>query len=64
MTINPIQNSATAAMATAGRVDAVREFNLLIDKYGAEYGKRPGAQVLIVTELAPAAPNSLAMPQN
>ena len=33
-------------------VDAVREFNLLIDSYGAEYGKRPGAQVLIVTQSA------------
>ncbi len=31
-------------------VDAVREFNLLTDTYGAEYGKRPGAQVLIVTQ--------------
>ena len=31
-------------------VDAVREFNLLTDSYGAEYGKRPGAQVLIVTQ--------------
>ncbi len=31
-------------------VDAVREFNLLVDSYGAEYGKRPGAQVLIVTQ--------------
>ncbi len=31
-------------------VDAVREFNLLIDSYGAEYGKHPGAQVLIVTQ--------------
>lgn len=30
-------------------VDAVREFNLLRDSYGAEYGKRPGAQVLVVT---------------
>jgi hypothetical protein len=30
-------------------VDAVREFNVLRDNYGAEYGKRPGAQVLIVT---------------
>ncbi len=29
--------------------DAVREFNLLTDSYGAEYGKRPSAQVLIVT---------------
>jgi len=31
-------------------VEAVREFNLLRDSYGAEYGKRPGAQVLIVTQ--------------
>ena len=31
-------------------VDAIREFNLLTDSYGAEYGKRPGAQVLIVTQ--------------
>ena len=31
-------------------VDAVREFNVLRDSYGAEYGKRPGAQVTIVTQ--------------
>ncbi|HEY7388240.1 MAG TPA: carboxypeptidase-like regulatory domain-containing protein [Bryobacteraceae bacterium] len=31
-------------------VDAVREFNVLTDSYGAEYGKRPGAQVLILTQ--------------
>jgi len=31
-------------------IDAVREFNLLVDSYGAEYGKRPGAQVLIVSQ--------------
>ena len=31
-------------------VDAVREFNVLRDSYGAEYGKRPGAQVAIVTQ--------------
>lgn len=31
-------------------VDAVREFNLLPDSYGAQYGKRPGGQVLIVTQ--------------
>ena len=30
-------------------VDAVREFNVQRDSYGAEFGKRPGAQVLIVT---------------
>jgi hypothetical protein len=31
-------------------VDAVREFNVLRDSYGAEFGKRPGGQVLIVTQ--------------
>jgi hypothetical protein len=31
-------------------IDAVREFNLLSDTYGAEYGKRAGGQVLIVTQ--------------
>jgi hypothetical protein len=30
-------------------VDAVREFSVVKDTYGAEYGKRPGAQVIIVT---------------
>jgi hypothetical protein len=30
-------------------VDAVREFAIVKDAYGAEYGKRPGAQVNIVT---------------
>ncbi len=31
-------------------VEAVREFNVLRDSYDAEYGKRPGAQVNIVTQ--------------
>ena len=31
-------------------VDAVREFNVLRDDYGAGYGKRPGGQVLLVTK--------------
>ncbi len=31
-------------------VEAVREFNVLRDSYSAQYGKRPGAQVLIVTQ--------------
>jgi hypothetical protein len=31
-------------------IDAVREFNLLTDTYGAEYGKRSGAQVNVVTQ--------------
>ncbi|HET8637531.1 MAG TPA: carboxypeptidase-like regulatory domain-containing protein [Acidobacteriaceae bacterium] len=30
-------------------VDAVREFNVVTDAYGAEYGKRAGAQISIVT---------------
>jgi len=31
-------------------VDAVREFNVLTDSYGAEYGKRAGGQVSVVTQ--------------
>ena len=31
-------------------IDGVREFNVLTDAYSAEYGKRPGAQVLVVTQ--------------
>jgi hypothetical protein len=31
-------------------VESVREFNVLRDSYGAEYGKRPGAQIIIVTQ--------------
>ena len=30
-------------------VDAVREFNVLENAYGAEYGKRPGGQISVVT---------------
>jgi hypothetical protein len=30
-------------------VEAVREFNVVSDNYGAQYGKRPGAQISIVT---------------
>lgn len=30
-------------------VDAVREFNVVTDAYGAEFGKRPGAQVTVVS---------------
>ncbi len=31
-------------------VDGVREFNVQRDSYSAEFGKRPGAQVIIVTQ--------------
>ena len=31
-------------------IDAVREFNVLTDTYSAEYGKRAGAQVNVVTQ--------------
>ena len=31
-------------------IDAVREFNVLTDTYSAEYGKRAGAQVAMVTQ--------------
>jgi hypothetical protein len=31
-------------------VDAVREFNVLRDSYGPEYGKHPGGQVTIITQ--------------
>ncbi len=31
-------------------IDAVREFNLLTDSYSAEYGKRSGGQVNVVTQ--------------
>ena len=30
-------------------VDAIEEFNILRDDYGVEFGKRPGAQVVLVT---------------
>jgi len=31
-------------------IEAVREFNVLTSAYSAEYGKRPGAQVTVVTQ--------------
>ena len=31
-------------------IDAVREFNVQRDTYGAEYGKKPGGQISIVTQ--------------
>jgi hypothetical protein len=31
-------------------IDAIREFNVLTDTYGAEYGKRDGGQVVVVTQ--------------
>ncbi len=45
---NNMQPGGTSGMLLG--VDGVREFNVLRDSYGAEYGKRPGGQVLIVTQ--------------
>ena len=38
-------------------IDAVREFNVLTDTYGAEYGKRAGAQVIVATQSAANVPH-------
>jgi hypothetical protein len=56
--LNGIEYAGTSQLAvTPGGVsgellgvDAVREFNALTDTYGAEYGKRAGAQVSVVTQ--------------
>jgi hypothetical protein len=45
---NNMQPGGTSGMLLG--VDAVREFNVLRDSYGAEFGKRPGGQVVIVTQ--------------
>ena len=44
-----INNTPGGASGQLLGVDAVREFSVVTDTYGAEYGKRPGAQVNIVT---------------
>ena len=44
-----INNTPGGASGQLLGVDAVREFNVVSDTYGAEYGKRPGGQVSIVT---------------
>jgi hypothetical protein len=56
--VNGIEHTGASQLAvTPGGVsgymlgiDAVREFNLLTDTYGAEYGKRAGGQVVVVTQ--------------
>ncbi|HEY2843262.1 MAG TPA: TonB-dependent receptor, partial [Bryobacteraceae bacterium] len=56
--LNGVEYSGTSQLAvTPGGVsgdllgiDAVREFNVLTDTYSAEYGKRAGAQVSVVTQ--------------
>src|SRR5437016_13143510 len=45
---NNMQPGGTSGMLLG--VDAVRVFNVLRDSYGAEFGKRPGGQVVIVTQ--------------
>jgi hypothetical protein len=44
-----INNTPGGASGQLLGVDAVREFQVVSDAYGAEYGKRPGAQINIVT---------------
>ncbi|HEY1241869.1 MAG TPA: carboxypeptidase-like regulatory domain-containing protein [Bryobacteraceae bacterium] len=44
-----INNTPGGASGQLLGVDAVREFNVVSDTYGAEYGKRAGGQVSIVT---------------
>jgi len=44
-----INNTPGGASGQLLGVDAVREFNVVMDTYGAQYGKRPGGQVSIVT---------------
>jgi carboxypeptidase family protein len=46
-------NVTTTPSTASGQllgIDAVREYNVVADTYGAEYGKRPGAQVSVVTQ--------------
>jgi hypothetical protein len=45
---NNMQPGGTSGLLLG--VDAVREFNVYRDSYGAEFGKRPGAQVVISTQ--------------
>ncbi len=45
---NNMQPGGTSGMLLG--VDAVREFNVERDSYSAEFGKRPGGQVVIVTQ--------------
>jgi Carboxypeptidase regulatory-like domain len=45
---NNMQPGGTNGMLLG--VDAVREFNVQRDSYGAEFGKRPGGQVVILTQ--------------
>jgi hypothetical protein len=45
---NNMQPGGTSGMLLG--VDAVREFNVQRDSYGAEFGKRPGGQIMIVTQ--------------
>ena len=44
-----VNNTPGGASGQLLGVDAVQEFAVVKDAYGAEYGKRPGAQIDIVT---------------
>ncbi len=56
--LNGIEYTGTSQLAiTPGGVsgellgiDAIREFNVLEDTYGAQYGKRAGAQISVITQ--------------
>src|SRR5262249_34648715 len=56
--LNGVENTGSSQLAvTPGGVsgyllgiDAVREFNVMTDTYPAEYGKRAGAQINVVTQ--------------
>ena len=46
----PTINTSGGASGQLLGIDAVREYNVVSDTYGAEYGQRAGAQVSVVTQ--------------
>jgi hypothetical protein len=49
LAVGEVRQIVTGTSGQLLGVDAVREFNVVTDTYGAEYGKRPAAQVSIIT---------------